>query len=97
MEYQNILVGMAFVLLFSLFSKPIEKTVLIGPFLALFVGLLLGPRGLATLVFAIIVSAVELPHSETLILTAARVVMLSVGSAKPFINGPTLEISWSST
>ncbi len=43
MAYQNLLVVISFVLLFSLFSKPIEKTVFSGPFLALLIGLLLGP------------------------------------------------------
>ena len=43
MAYQNLLIVIAFVLLYSLFSKRIEKTVFSGPFLALFVGLIFGP------------------------------------------------------
>ena len=43
MAYQNLLIVVVFVLLYSLFSKPIEKTIFSGPFLALFVGLLFGP------------------------------------------------------
>lgn len=43
MVYVNLLVAIAFLLLFSLFSKPIEKTVISGPFLALVVGVLFGP------------------------------------------------------
>lgn len=49
-----------------------------------------GPRGLATIVFAIIVLDVDLPHKDTIILTVACVIMLSVVlhglTAKPFIN-----------
>ncbi len=43
MMYQNLFIVILFILLFSLFSKPIEKTVFSGPFLALVAGLLLGP------------------------------------------------------
>lgn len=54
----------------------------------LFVGWF-GPRGLATIVFAIIVVDVELPHQSTIIITVVCTIMLSVilhgFTANPFI------------
>ncbi len=48
-----------------------------------------GPRGLASIVFAIIVFDVELPHKETIILTAVCTILLSIilhgFTANPFI------------
>lgn len=48
-----------------------------------------GPRGLASIVFAIIVLDVKLPHQETIILTVVCTVMLSIFlhgfTSKPFI------------
>lgn len=48
-----------------------------------------GPRGLASIVFAIMVLEVELPHKSTIILTVACTIFLSVVlhgfTAKPFI------------
>lgn len=43
MAYQNLLIVIMFVLFYSLSSKPIEKTIFSGPFLALFIGLICGP------------------------------------------------------
>ena len=48
-----------------------------------------GPRGLASIVFAIIVFEIELPHKETIILTAVCTILLSIilhgFTANPFI------------
>jgi sodium/hydrogen antiporter len=48
-----------------------------------------GPRGLASIVFAIIVFDVDLPHKETIILTAVCTILLSIilhgFTANPFI------------
>jgi NhaP-type Na+/H+ or K+/H+ antiporter len=48
-----------------------------------------GPRGLASIVFAIIVFEIELPHKETIILTAVTTILLSIilhgFTANPFI------------
>lgn len=48
-----------------------------------------GPRGLASIVFAIIVFEIELPHKETIILTAICTILLSIVlhgfTANPFI------------
>jgi NhaP-type Na+/H+ or K+/H+ antiporter len=56
----------------------------------LFVGWF-GPRGLASIVFAIIVLGVPLPHKPTIILTVVCTVLLSIIfhglSARPFITG----------
>ncbi len=46
MVYQNLLIITAFIFLYSLFAKRIEKSFLSGPFLALLVGLIFGPMGL---------------------------------------------------
>ena len=52
-----------------------------------------GPRGLASIVFAIMVLEVDLPHKSTIILTVAFTIMLSVVlhgfTAKPLIKGLT--------
>ena len=49
-----------------------------------------GPRGLASIVFAIIVFDVDLPHKETIILTAVCTILLSIilhgFTANPFIS-----------
>lgn len=49
-----------------------------------------GPRGLATIVFAIMVININLPHGDTIITTASFTVMLSIIlhgiSAKPWVN-----------
>lgn len=49
-----------------------------------------GPRGLASIVFAIIVIDVQLPHKSTIVLTVAFTILLSVVlhgfTANPFIN-----------
>jgi NhaP-type Na+/H+ or K+/H+ antiporter len=48
-----------------------------------------GPRGLASIVFAIIILEIGLPHQQTIILTAACTILLSVIlhglTANPFI------------
>jgi len=48
-----------------------------------------GPRGLASIVFAIIVFEIELPHKDTIILTAVCTILLSIilhgFTANPFI------------
>ncbi len=50
-----------------------------------------GPRGLASIVFAIMVLEVDLPHKSTIILTVACTILLSVilhgFTAKPLIKG----------
>lgn len=50
-----------------------------------------GPRGLASIVFAIMVLELDLPHKSTIILTVAFTIVLSVVlhgfTAKPFIKG----------
>jgi NhaP-type Na+/H+ or K+/H+ antiporter len=50
-----------------------------------------GPRGLATIVFAIIVLDIEFPHKELIILTTACTILLSVilhgFTANPMIKG----------
>jgi sodium/hydrogen antiporter len=43
MVYQNVLVFASFILIYSLIAKRIEKTAISGPFLALIVGLMVGP------------------------------------------------------
>jgi NhaP-type Na+/H+ or K+/H+ antiporter len=49
-----------------------------------------GPRGLASIVFAIMIMDIELPHQETIILTALCTILLSVFAhgltAKPLVN-----------
>ena len=48
-----------------------------------------GPRGLASIVFAIIILEADLPHEETIVLTAVSTILLSIVlhgiTAKPFI------------
>lgn len=43
MVYQNVLIFAAFILIYSLFAKRIEKTVISGPFITIIVGILIGP------------------------------------------------------
>lgn len=43
MDYTTILLAFVFLLMYSLFSKAIEKTILSGPFLALLFGFIVGP------------------------------------------------------
>lgn len=44
MAYQNLLIIFVFLLLYSLYSKRLDKTILSGPFLALMVGVVFGPE-----------------------------------------------------
>ena len=109
MLYQNLLLFSCFILVYGLFARRIDKTVISGPILALirmlpvyfsliktglplkdklFIGWF-GPRGLATIVFAIIVLDVPLPHQRTIIITTVCVILASVVlhgfTANPFI------------
>ena len=43
MVYQNLLILALFILLYGLFAKRIEKTIISGPVLALTIGLIFGP------------------------------------------------------
>lgn len=43
MAYQNLLIVSLFILLFGIFAKKIDKSIISGPVLALFLGLLFGP------------------------------------------------------
>ncbi len=43
MAYQNLLILASFILLYSVFAKKIEGSVISGPFLALAFGVLFGP------------------------------------------------------
>lgn len=45
MIYQSLLILALFILLYSLFAKKVESTIISGPFLALGFGLIMGPLG----------------------------------------------------
>lgn len=53
MAYQNLLIIASFILLYGVFAKRIDKTVISGPLLALMVGVLFGPLMLNLLGFEI--------------------------------------------
>ena len=87
MAYQNLLIVASFILLYSIFAKKIEGSVISGPFLAIAFGVLFGPMVLN--LFQSNVETEEYRIIAELILTVAFTIVLSVVlhgfTAKPFI------------
>lgn len=81
--YQDFAILAAFAFLYSISSRGLEKTLFSGAvvftaFGFVFGPLGFGPRGLASIVFAVIVLNEKLPGSDTIVLTATYIILLSV-------------------
>jgi NhaP-type Na+/H+ or K+/H+ antiporter len=76
--YETLAVVALFVLVYSSVAGAVERTWISGPIVFTCFGLLTGPRGLASIVFTVMVVNSGLPASGPLVMTVACTIMLSI-------------------